>query len=88
MLYFIAILFAAAAGFGLACWIAGTLLNKSNNIGDSHGDRSQYGALVSFSVKKDRLSKSERDSFSATYVERIDNTASSPSGTEMVRRME
>ena len=60
MINFFAGLFALAFGFGLAFWICGNKLNKSNNIGDSRGGVSDYKAYVSFTARKDRLNKEER----------------------------
>ena len=44
---FLAALFGAGLGFGLAFFIAATILNKNNNIGDSVGSASLYtGGVV------------------------------------------
>ena len=83
----LAFLFAIGLGFGLSCWIFGTILDKSNNIGDSRGKINDYRAYVTFTARKDRMSKSERDSFSARYAEKIDIPSSGPSGSELVRRL-
>ena len=45
MAEFLAGLLALGFGFGLAFWICGNMLNKSNNIGDSRGDGKTYNAL-------------------------------------------
>ena len=87
MIGIMAFLFAIGLGFGLSCWIFGTILDKSNNIGDSHGKSIDYRAYVTFTARKDRMSNAERDSFSARYAERIDSPSAGPSGSELVRRL-
>ena len=79
-------LFASGLGFGLSFWIYGTLLDRSNNIGDSKGDKVLYGVDARFTTRRDNLSSSEKNSFSATYANRID-TSAGPSGSELVRRL-
>ena len=83
---FLSFLFASGLGFGLSFWIYGTLLQKSNSIGDSTGSKYDYDVHVNFTVKKDRMSNNEKNSFSSTYAKRIDEAAG-PRGTEQVRRM-
>lgn len=87
MVDFLALLFASGLGFGLSCWIFGTILEKSNNIGDSRGDKNQYGAFVVYTDQKDRLSKDERQSYVYRNSIRIDDPAGGPSGSEKVRRL-
>lgn len=87
MIDFMALLFALGLGFGLSCWIFGTILEKSNNIGDSRGDKNQYGAFVVYTDQKDRLSKDERQSYVYRNSIRIDDPAGGPSGSEKVRRL-
>lgn len=87
MVDFLALLFASGLGFGLSCWIFGTILEKSNNIGDSRGDKNQYGAFVVYTDQKDRLSKDERQSYVYRNSIRIDDQAGGPSGSEKVRRL-
>lgn len=85
--YLLSFLFASGLGFGLSCFIYGTMLDKSNNIGDSKGDKNEYNVHVNFLVRKDRMSNQEKNTFSMTYAERIDNLESMPQGTELVRRL-
>ena len=87
MINVMAFLFATGLGFGLSCWIFGTILDKSNNIGDSRGKNTDYKAYVTFTARKDKLSNAERDGFSARYAERIDSPSAGPSGSEFVRRL-
>ena len=87
MIGIMAFLFAIGLGFGLSCWIFGTILDKSNNIGDSRGRNSDYKAYVTFTARKDRMSNAERDCFSARYAEKIDSPSAGPSGSELVRRL-
>ena len=86
MVNLLAFLFASGVGFGLAFWIFGTILDKSNNIGDSHGSNLDYKAYVHFSARKDRMSNSERDTFTKWYARPLDDTAA-PKGNERVRRL-
>ncbi|MBR4948445.1 MAG: hypothetical protein IKZ29_07805 [Clostridiales bacterium] len=87
MIELLSFLFASGVGFGLACWIFGTLLDKSNNIGDSHGSMADYRAYVSFTARKDRLNKEEKASFCSRYAQRIDDPSTEPKGSERVRRL-
>lgn len=51
-------------GFGTALWVVSAWLNKSNNIGDSTGDFSNYGRDLNYTVKKDKISYKENKAFS------------------------
>jgi len=85
--YVIVFLLVAGFGFGLSCWIYGTILYKSNNLGDSHGDKNDYGIIVTFTSRMDRMSRQERNTYTATHAKRIDNPDYEPKGSELVRRM-
>lgn len=87
MIGFISLVFAIGVGFGLSCWIFGTLLEKSNNIGDSRGDRFEYNARVTYTARRDKLLKDEWQSFTSMYAENIDAGYASPKGSELVRRL-
>jgi len=87
MIDFLAFLFATGVGFGLSCWIFGTILDKSNNIGDSKGDKGYYKAYASFSTRRDRISNSEKDTFCSMYKKIIDEPSGGPSGSSLVRRL-
>ena len=87
MIDFLALLFALGLGFGLSCWIFGTILDKSNNIGDSRGGKNEYGAYIVYTDKKDRLSKDDRQSYCYRNAIRIDEPGSAPAGSEKVRRL-
>ena len=87
MIDFMSLLFALGLGFGLSCWIFGTILDKSNNIGDSRGDKNQYGAYIVYTDKKDRLSKDDRQSYVYRNAIKIDEPGSAPAGSEKVRRL-
>lgn len=86
MVNLLAFLFASGVGFGLSCWILGTILEKSNSHGDSHGSKLDYGINVHFTARKDRMTKNERDTFINWYSHPILDVAA-PSGTERVRRL-
>lgn len=86
MINFFAGLFALAFGFGLAFWICGTELDKSNNIGDSRGDGAAYKAEATFTSKCDRMEQSAYRTFVQQNI--IDNVATNgPAGQEQVRRL-
>ena len=85
--YIFVFLLISGVGFGLSCWIFGTLLYKSNNLGDSHGDKLDYGVMVRFTSRRDMLSGQEKTSYTASHAKRIDNANSGPKGTELVRRL-
>lgn len=87
MINIISFLFAIGLGFGLSCWIFGTILEKSNNIGDSKGNKSDYKAYARFDVRRDKMSNNERDTFCSTYGKKISSNADGPGGSELVRRL-
>ena len=84
---FLALLLSIGLGFGIACWACGTLLDKSNNIGDSVGSKGVYGAYVNFTAKKDRLNKDERNNFCRMYAQSIEGENAVPASSERVHRM-
>ena len=84
---FLALLLSIGLGFGIACWACGTLLDKSNNIGDSVGSKGVYGAYVNFTAKKDRLNKDERSNFCRMYGQCIEGENAVPASSERVHRM-
>ena len=87
MVELLSFLFAIGVGFGLSCLIFGTILDKSNNIGDSRGSKDEYQAYVTFTRRDDGLKKDEKSSFCYRYAEKIDNQTASPSGSSLVRRL-
>ena len=86
MVELLAFLFASGLGFGLSCWIFGSILQKSNSHGDSHGSKLDYGVNVHFTSRKDHMSNNERDTYTRWYANPILDTAA-PSGTQRVRRL-
>ena len=93
MIDFLSFVLALGVGFGVSCWIFGTLLDKSSNIGDYKGDRGDYNAYANFNTKRDKMDKGEIQSFIYLYSERMSKKPSSdPSavlykGTDLVRRL-
>lgn len=87
MIEFFSFLFASGLGFGLSCWIMGTILDKSNSIGDSHGTKSDYNASAVFNVRRDRMSGNERNTFCDTYAVNLTDRTTEPNGSEQVRRL-
>lgn len=80
-------IFAMGVGFGFSCWFFGNLLEKSNNIGDSRGDKYEYRVSVTYSARRDKLSRDDRRSFPAMYAENINAGYAAPKGSELVRRL-
>ena len=56
-------LLALGFGFGLAFWICGNMLNKSNNIGDSRGDLKTYNGEVKFTSICNSMEKSAGEAY-------------------------
>lgn len=83
----IAFLFAIGLGFGLACWILGTLLDKSNNIGDYRGTNDNYNAFIHFTARQDEMSYKEKSSFCNNNFVKVYDPSSEPSGSDKVRRL-
>ena len=86
MIEIMSFLFAIGVGFGLSFWIFGTMLDKSNNIGDSKGAKYEYNTNVNFTSRIDQMSKSESDSYIHYHAVFFDD-ASEPKGTDLVRRL-
>lgn len=87
MIEMISFLFAIGVGFGLSCLIFGSMLDKSNNIGDSRGSANDYKAYIHYTARKDCLNKEDKTSFCNRYYERIDDPDLEPRGYERVRRL-
>lgn len=63
MVDFFAGLLALGFGFGLASWICSKALDRSNNIGDSHGDCKTYSFETTFTQKCSGVSRSDGMAF-------------------------
>ena len=83
----IALLFAIGVGFGLSCWILGTLLENSNSFGDNKGDKRYYKAYAKFSTRNDRLNTAECNHFCYSYGKDISKDSDGPDGKEPVRKL-
>lgn len=79
-------IFALGLGFGIACWACGTLLEKSNNIGDSTGTKDTYGVHVHFTCER-RLGNNETNTFCANHDNPIVGENNTPHGSELVHRL-
>lgn len=79
-------IFALGLGFGIACWACGTLLEKSNNIGDSTGTKDTYGVHVHFTCER-RLGNNETNTFCANHDKPIVGENNTPHGSELVHRL-
>lgn len=86
MLEFLAALLAIGFGFGLAFWICGNMLNKSNNIGDSRGGSKTYQAETTFTSKCNRMEKTAYRTYVQQNLFKYDDTGD-PSGQAQVRRL-
>ena len=86
MLDFVSFLFAIGVGFGLSFWIFGTLLDKSNNIGDSKGAKYEYDTEINITSRTDKMSKSESESY-IHYHAVIYEDDGQPKGTDLARRL-
>lgn len=86
MLELVSFLFAIGVGFGTSCWIFGTLLNKSNNIGDSKGAKYEYNTNVNITSRSDRMSKSESETYIHYHAVKLDDSYE-PKGTDLVRKL-
>ena len=82
----VAFIFALGLGFGIACWACGTLLDKSNNIGDSTGTKDIYGEHVQFTCER-RLGNNETNTFCANHDKPIEGENNAPRGSELVHRL-
>ena len=93
MIDFLSFVFALGVGFGVSCWIFGTMLDKSNNIGDYKGDRGDYNAYANFNTRRDKMEKGEIQSFLYMHSERTKKkpVTADPGilykGTDLVRRL-
>lgn len=83
----IAFIIALGFGFGLSLWIFASLLEKSNNKGDSVGGKSAYKAFANFTVKKDEMSNIDRDCFLHQYARAFAANERGPEGQDIVRRL-
>ena len=86
MLELVSFLFAIGVVFGTSCWIFGTLLNKSNNIGDSKGAKYEYNTNVNITSRSDRMSKSESETYIHYHAVKFDDSYE-PKGTDLVRKL-
>ena len=86
MINFLAGLLALGFGLGLALWICGTKLDRSNNIGDSRGDGKTYHADTTFTAKCNRMDRAWSREYLAQHADRQADTGG-PSGQDQVRRL-
>jgi hypothetical protein len=86
MVEIVSFLFAIGVGFGFSCWIFGTLLNRSNNIGDSKGAKYEYNTNVNFTSRSDSMTKSESSSYIHYHAVKFDDSGE-PKGTDLVRKL-
>ena len=86
VIIFFSCLLALGFGFGLAFWICGSMLDRSNNIGDSRGDGATYNAETTFTSRNNRMDRSaSKEYFKQSAVWKGDTKG--PAGYEQVRRL-
>ena len=87
IIYLIILVFALGSGLGLTCLIMGTIIDKTNNIGDSWGTNDDYKAHIHFTARKDKLTRKEEKEFLGTYGVKNEDPTSEPEGRDLVRRL-
>ena len=87
IIYLIILVFALGLGLGLTCLIMGTIIDKTNNIGDSRGTNDDYKAYIHFTARKDKLTNNEEKEFLSTYCVKNEDPSSEPEGRDLVRRL-
>ena len=87
IIYLIILVFALGSGLGLTCLIMGTIIDKTNNIGDSRGTNDDYKAYIHFTARKDKLTDKEEKEFISTYCVKNEDPSSEPEGRDLVRRL-
>lgn len=85
---FLAAIFGAGLGFGLAFFIAATILNKNNNLGDSRGEDYLYSGGVSFSDRDDKLRTGDKqmNEYIAMHHPQKATYPTAPYGKALVQR--
>ena len=79
-----ALLLAIGLGFGLACLIFASLLDKSNDIGNSIASSSRYSIGINYDRSRDKLKKDEKESFAIGYIHKEDYNPNEPSSEKLV----
>lgn len=79
-----ALLLAIGLGFGLACLIFASLLDKSNDIGNSIASSSRYSIGINYDRSRDKLKKDEKESFTVGYIHKEDYNPNEPSSEKLV----
>ena len=83
----VSFLFALGLGLGVTFFVLGTVLEKSNNIGDSRGTSDDYKAFIHFTTRKDEISYEEKKTFSSEYAVKVYDPSSEPDSGDTVRRL-
>ena len=80
-------IFALGLGFGVAFWGGASLLNKSNNIGDSRGQSKDYTPGVKFSNIDDKLDSAEihQGKYVQNHWPKKPEYPTAPRGKDMVK---
>lgn len=86
---FFAFIFGTGLGFGLALYIAASLLNKNNNLGDSKGQANLYSSGVTFTDKTDRMGVTEkkRQEYVDQHSPKVPAYPTAPRGKQQVEKM-
>lgn len=80
------IILASGLGFGLSLLIFGSLLDKSNNLGDNYADMSYYGARLNLVFKQNRL-KGDREKTVRSYSRTLTQGMRLPSNDKPVHKL-
>jgi hypothetical protein len=83
---FLAALFGAGLGFGLAFFIAATILNKNNNIGDSVGSASLYTGGVVMTDKDNAMKLNDKNLYIVSHKPKKPDYPTVPTGKGLVER--
>ena len=78
----IAAILAPAIGFGISCFFWARILRKSNSLGDEYGDAEEYTTRIEFKYRMDRMKKSVREGFIASYYHRSETGYMEPVNSE------
>lgn len=82
----LAFILSIGLGFGLACLIFASILAKSNDIGNNMAEASRYTPGIDYDRSRDKLNKSERDSFTTGYIHAEDIDPNEPLGEKPVEQ--
>ncbi|MBO4473520.1 MAG: hypothetical protein J5750_01260 [Clostridiales bacterium] len=83
---FLSFFFALGLGFGIAFWIAASLLNESNNFGDSHADPSSYMSEIEMVNDSGAFDKYPQSSSLPRLGQKRSPVPLAPKGKELIEK--